>query len=753
MSLGASRAVALCPLVFVSGFCALVLEVLWTRLVANVVGATALALTAVFAIFILGLALGAAYAGRLGGRGPAALRLFGALEAAVGLAGLFVTISLLRGTSQLALASGWLAERVTPLGAALLLTAALVGPPTVLMGATLPVLLGTLEGDEPARRAPLLYGCNLLGGAVGALASGFVLVWQLGVTGSAILVAALEVLVCVGAFRLARGGGEAAIIRPSNGESAAAVGTGLAAIAFGSGLVSFVYELLWSRLAKLYLGDRTLAASTLLFIYLACLALGSAFVPALTARARALHGPDVAVLAARVMAAGAVANLLALRLVREVLVRSSDALSAIAPRVLLTFAAAAIPVTLLGVVFPLVLHTARDVNQMPARGAGRLTAVNSLGAALGAALGGHLLPHALGTTRSFLVTSTCVVLAASWTEVLSSRPARLRAAALGLAGLLFAVLLAPRDLVTHAPGETVIAINEDEYGLQVVTRNPRGYLKVKNDRSFIAYHLGHPSTSYTQEMAAYFSCLMARECADVLNIGTGYGITAGAFTRFPNVKSITTVEILPFVFREQEMFEAFNFRYYADPRVRRLCGDGRHTLATSARRFDVIAVNVLDPYVPGSSGLYTLEFWRLAHERLRPGGIFSQLLWGPDAPLLAGGLRGVFKEVLLLPTGYADAWNAFAAADTLPDGGAWREERLTPAVAQLIERFGRGPASAFVEGSLRDALAPERQQRLAAWSAEVKERHTDDHPLLEYRWSHGARYVSAFDSLQSFDYR
>ena len=749
---------ALRPLVFASGFCGLVFEVLWTRLISNVVGATALAMTAVFAVFILGLAVGAAGAGRLRYRGGTALRLFGMLEAGVALLGLVLTLVLVHATSPLAVMAGRLGELASPLLSALLLAAAFVGPPTLLMGASLPVALGALDGDEPAREAPILYGLNLVGGALGALASGFVLLWQLGVTGSTLLVSGVDLGVCAAALYLARGHGATADTSPPSDGQPTASGTARAGgavllfVAFGSGVFSFVYELLWGRLAKLYLGDRTLATSTLLFIYLAGLALGSVLVPMLARRARPESGAEVAGLALRFMAAGAVAHLLALRAVREVMFRAPEALADLGPRVLLTLLAMAAPVTLLGVAFPLLLHTAREVNRLPTRGAGALTAVNSVGAALGAALGGYVLPRALGTARGFLATTACLGLVALWAELLVSPRKRWRPA-IGALALLAAALAAPLDLVTHASDETVLESHEDEYGLQVVTRNPRGYLKVKNDRSFIAYHLGHPSTSYTQEMAAYFACLMARECGEVLNIGTGYGITAGAFTRFKEMRSLTTVEILPFVCQRQELFGAFNFRYYDDPRVRRECGDGRHALAVSQRRFDVIAVNVLDPYVPGSSGLYTLEFWRLARQRLRSGGVFSQLIWGADAPLLAGGLRSVFGEVVLLRTGYADAWNAFATAEALSDADSWRRERLTPEIAASIQRFGYESPAEFVESSLRDALSTERRSMLAAWAAETKPRHTDDRPLLEYRWSHGANYVSAFDSLQSFDYR
>ena len=52
---------------------------------------------------------------------------------------------------------------------------------------------------------------------------------------------------------------------------------------------------------------------------------------------------------------------------------------------------------------------------------------------------------------------------------------------------------------------------------------------------------------------------------------------------------------------------------------------------------------------------------------------------------------GGFAEVVLLPTGYADAWNAFASAEALEESDPWRRERLTPEFKQrLLERIPLG---------------------------------------------------------------
>src|SRR5262249_62317396 len=138
---------------------------------------------------------------------------------------------------------------------------------------------------------------------------------------------------------------------------------------------------------------------------------------------------------------------------------------------------------------------------------------------------------------------------------------------------------------------------------------------------------------HAEQMAARLTVLLAGQCRDVINIGTGYGITAGTFTRYDDVRSIETAEILPFLVARQQMFSRHNFAYWTDPRVTLREGDGRHLLLTSPRAFDIVSVNVLDPYLPGSSLLFTTDFYEAVKERLRPGGVMTQLLWGNDLDL------------------------------------------------------------------------------------------------------------------------
>ena len=77
------RVAVLAPLLFLSGMAALVLEVAWFRRMAQVSGATSVALGAVLAAVIGGMALGALLFGHHADRVARPIRLYAALEGAI----------------------------------------------------------------------------------------------------------------------------------------------------------------------------------------------------------------------------------------------------------------------------------------------------------------------------------------------------------------------------------------------------------------------------------------------------------------------------------------------------------------------------------------------------------------------------------------------------------------------------------------------------------------------------------------------
>ena len=177
------------------GFCALALEVMWTRGISMAVGATTYSFTVMLAAFLTGIWLGSWLhaALPLPRFGPAAKQAL--VLCALGVASALASFWIPR-LPQLAVDLNvelyGLAPRIRS-GTALLLGFAVMLPPCVLMGMAFP-LAGEARarlGQGFGRSAGDVLALNTLGSIAGSLAAGFVLIPALGLQRGMLLVAAL----------------------------------------------------------------------------------------------------------------------------------------------------------------------------------------------------------------------------------------------------------------------------------------------------------------------------------------------------------------------------------------------------------------------------------------------------------------------------------------------------------------------------------------------------------------------------------
>lgn len=142
--------------------------------------------------------------------------------------------------------------------------------------------------------------------------------------------------------------------------------------------------------------------------------------------------------------------------------------------------------------------------------------------------------------------------------------------------------------------------------------------------------------------------------ARVLVLGGGDGLAAREVLRYPDVASVTVVELDPGVVRlgrTDPMLSALNAGAYGDPRIGVVTEDAFRWLRgpASRGRFDVIVSDLPDPGITPSTKLYSQEFYGLAARALRPGGRIAvhagpvvtrpRSYWTVDSTLRAAGLR------------------------------------------------------------------------------------------------------------------
>jgi spermidine synthase len=223
------------------------------------------------------------------------------------------------------------------------------------------------------------------------------------------------------------------------------------------------------------------------------------------------------------------------------------------------------------------------------------------------------------------------VLSALWgTWVLASslepRPLRVRAivalAVLGgsLALSSRAVRAADEALLLHP----VAFAKQTEYQRIVLTQSRAGVsLWLDGNLQFASvdeyrYHeaLVHPAFA------------VSRSHANVLVLGGGDGLAVREILRYPDVASVTLVDLdkgMTELARELAALRELNRASLADPRVRVVNDDAMVWIAEDhegvPKRFDVVVVDFPDPNNFALGKLYTVRFYRLLKERVAPGGV------------------------------------------------------------------------------------------------------------------------------------
>src|SRR5213593_954003 len=200
---------ALYVLFTASGFAGLIYESIWTQYLKLFLGHAAYAQSLVLAVFMGGMAAGAAWCGRRSARMANPLMAYAAVEALVGLAALAFHAVFVALTD-------WSYERVLPalgnewlaLGAKLGVSCLLILPQSVLLGATFPLMSAGLVRAQPraaGEALAMLYFTNSLGAAAGVLVSGFVLIAAFGLPGTIRTAALINFAVAGAVWWLFRG--------------------------------------------------------------------------------------------------------------------------------------------------------------------------------------------------------------------------------------------------------------------------------------------------------------------------------------------------------------------------------------------------------------------------------------------------------------------------------------------------------------------------------------------------------------------
>ncbi|MCZ6782736.1 MAG: fused MFS/spermidine synthase [Proteobacteria bacterium] len=598
-----------------SGFSALLYQTAWTREFSFIFGTSEIAVAAVLAGYMGGLAVGSAVASRIAPRLERPVLVYGLLELGIALSALAVPLGMrVLTAAYVALFGGGEVTEPGALATVFRLGGAfvLMLTPTAFMGATLPLLVrhAIRRDEEVGPRIGALYAINTAGAIGGTLCAAFLLLPALGLRQTVYLGAFVNGLVFVAAAALARRA-PAPVAVPASAAPATRAVHWILPLMLVSGAVSFSYEVLWTRLLSHLLGGSVYAFATMLSSFLLGIALGSA------AGGRVARRPGRARAGFAVSQLGVAGLALAAFMLSDRLPQLARALGAggmAGPLANAPIAAAVLlPVALcIGATFPLAVRILAPDAAGTASAAARVYAWNTVGAIAGSIGAGFLLLPWLGlagTVRAGVVTSLCLAAAAS----LLARP-RLRRPLVAVALSALALLVLPVDtpwrLLRSSPLSGQAAAGEIRYygagrsATVMLLEFPGSFRLLTNGLPEAAFPkpVGIPGRGLEARWLGLLPVLLRPDAERVLVVGLGAGVAVEAVP--PSVVAVDVVEI------EEEVVaanrEAGSERVFdplADPRTRVVVNDARGALLLTDRRYDAIVSQPSHPWTAGASHL------------------------------------------------------------------------------------------------------------------------------------------------------
>jgi predicted membrane-bound spermidine synthase len=612
-----AQSALMAALFFCSGFPALIYQIVWQRVLFSIYGVNVQSVAVVVSAFMLGLGIGSLVGGRVSEKFPdRGISIFGICELAVAGFGL-ISLRLFHWASVFTAG--------TSLGYIILFSFLLLILPTMLMGATLPLLVEQLvrSSRSVGYSVATLYFVNTLGSAVACYVCAQVLLRNFGESGSVTLAACLNTVVGATAFlygrsqRLNPGSAEVDDTSDAGTEKSLSLGTA-AVIAGASGFLALGFEIAWFRIFAIATFDRAPAFALLLSTYLAGIAAGSFLSETLCRRKR--FNP-VTVAGSAMLVAAAISVYLPPLMAN---------LSWHNIPVLMSAPAFFLAACFLGSVLPLLCQSSVSADNSAGKSVSLIYLSNIIGSTLGSLVVGFVLMNYFGTqaismqlAAATALTGLIVILfrgghfqappKAMWALVMVS------AIAIAIAGPTYGNLY----------GKMIFGPRAAEVGyMKHVVENRNGIIAVTADDAVFGggVYDGHfnidPANDKNFVIRAYVLSLFHPHPKRAFMLGLASGSWAQVVANNPEVESLDIVEInpgyLPLIAKYPEVSSLLH-----NPKVHIYIDDGRRWLvAHPETKYDVMVANTSYHWRDHSSQVLSTEFLQIVKQHLLPGGIY-----------------------------------------------------------------------------------------------------------------------------------
>ncbi len=391
---------------------------------------------------------------------------------------------------------------------------------------------------------------------------------------------------------------------------------------------------------------------------------------------------------------------------------------------------------ILGLLFALGCQFGGDDHHQAARHIGRIYVLEALGSMAGGAVFSYILIRFLNSFQiAWLLSLLNLISALTLARVRDFGRRRMWTGLIGVlvcATLVYGAAGVERlqrlSLAWQWSGFDVVYSKDSIYGNITVTER-----QGQEDYFESGLHMfSYPDRQSAEELA-HMTLLQHPDPKQVLLVGGGVNGSLAEILKHP-VDHVTYVELDPHIVNVARAHMPHQDLMLDSPRVSILHLDGRLYIRQSPAQFDVITVNLPEPFTTQLNRFYTVEFFREAKRLLKPNGIFSFRVTSSEdyisdelAQLLGSfsfTLRQVFPSVEVIP-GATNIFLACSSAGVLtsdPDVITRRIRERSIETAFISEYYLPYRMAAGRMDQLRQRLAGQKPARL----------NTDFHPISSF---------------------
>lgn len=601
-----------------SGMPALIYQVVWQRTLFAIYGVNAESVAVVVSAFMLGLGLGSLAGGWLSARFPRhGILIFGLAELGIAVFGLS-SLHIFQWVAAFTAGANLLSV--------IIFSFALLLIPTILMGATLPILVEHLvrRSGHVGASVSRLYFVNTLGSAIACYLCAMYLLRELGQSGSVTVAACLNTLVGATAYlygrRPAQGSANAPVSPPQTAHLDSPIKLPMAMLLAGlSGFIALGFEIAWFRVFSMASADRAPAFALLLSTFLAGVAAGSFLSEKFTEKATP-HTVVLVIGVLMLLAGGISAYLPALVAVARI-----HGLPFLAPAPIFFLTAA-----MLGSVLPLLCQLSVSADEKAGSGVSLVYVSNILGSVLGSLGIGFVLMQHFGLREISLQLGLVTVLTGGMVLFLARQGSKFPPV---WATLLFVAALVAVPLSSSSFDDLYEKLTFGNRGdahtaFARTVENRNGVISVtKEDAVFgggvyDGYFKIDPSHDANLIIRSLVLSAFHPAPKRILMIGLSSGSWGQVFANHPQVESFDIVEINPGYLQLIPQYPVVR-SLLQNPKVHIYTDDGRRWLvAHPDAQYDAIICNSTYFWRDHSTGLLSLEFFKMARTHLKPGGIY-----------------------------------------------------------------------------------------------------------------------------------